>query len=606
MAEHLLLELSLVIVLGIFAQWLGWRLRVPSILLLLSIGLVLGPVSGLVTPRQLLGPLLYPVVSLATAVILFEGGLSLSIQEMRAIGRLATRLVIVGAAVSFSLIALAGHWVLGFEVERAVLLAAILIVTGPTVIVPMLHHVRPSGPVGTLLKWEGIVIDPLGAMAAVLVLHAIVQPAGEAYPVLAYTLARWFAAGIGVGGAAATLMVVFMRRQWIPDYLQSPVALMLVIASFTGANLLEAESGLLAVTVMGFLLANQRKVSIRHIVEFKENLRIMLIATVFILLSANLDAGQLRSVSWRAIPFVLALIIVIRPAAVFAATLGTSLTRQERMFLAALAPRGIVAAAVSSVFALRLADAGIGGGDELATVTFVVIIATIVVYGLGAGRIAARLGLVKDESRGVVLLGGGDWTVHIARALMDAGISTLVVNSDRRDVLALRREGVPAAYVSIIAEHLLDQIDLGDKGYFLGLAANDESNSLAALHYSHEFGRSRVFQLAVDDEAGSTDERAHLRGRTAFASDTTHRRLSECFAAGWVVKRTRLGNEFDFEAYRGHYGAEALPLFIIDERGGLHIVAANDSFAPQVGQVLISLVPPRTDEGAGPRDVTST
>lgn len=597
MVEETLVSLSAVVVLGITAQWLGWRMRIPSILLLLIFGILAGPVLGWIKPDEMMGPLLYPVVSLAVAVILFEGGLTLSLKEFRAIGGIVLRLVTLGMLAGWLIISLAAHWVLGLSWELATLLGAVLVVTGPTVIAPMLRHVRPTGQSGAILKWEGIVIDPIGAMLAVLVFQAIVLFETEAEPVaaVAFSLLKTIAVGAGTGLAGALGMVLLLRREWIPDFLQNPVALMFVVAVFTGANLLQTEAGLLAVTIMGFAMANQRKVSIQHIAEFKENLGIMLIAFIFILLAAHLKPSDLDHVGFSSFLFLAILILVARPASVFLSTMGTRLGRNDKMFLSWMAPRGIVAAAVASIFALRLDEVGLPGSDVLVSVTFFVIIGTVTVYGLTSGIAAKHLGLAQANPEGVIFLGARFWSRRIAKSLQGEGFPVMLVDNDLHNVLAARMEGLPVFYASIFAENVLEQVEIGGIGKMLALTSNDDANSLAAMHFARVFERSQVFQLASEEGNLPVGTSPHLRGRTVFGESITHAELTQRFLSNWVIKKTRLSKDFDFEALKTHYHGNVLPLFLISESGRLRVFAADVQLSPQPGDALLSLVLPKAE-----------
>ncbi|MBZ0104999.1 MAG: cation:proton antiporter [Sulfuricella denitrificans] len=603
MVEHTLISLSAVVVLGITAQWLGWRLRMPSILLLLIFGILAGPILGWIRPGEMMGPMLYPVVSLAVAVILFEGGLSLSLKEFRAIGGVVLRLVTLGMMAGWLIISLAAYWVLGLSWQLATLLGAVLIVTGPTVISPMLRHVRPTGQSGAILKWEGIVIDPIGAMLAVLVFQAIVLYETEAEPVAAVMLSllRTVAVGAGTGLTGALGMILLLRREWIPDFLQNPVALMFVVAVFTGANLLQTEAGLLAVTIMGFAMANQRKVSIQHIVEFKENLGVMLIAFIFILLAAHLKHADLDHIGFSSFFFLAILILVARPVSVFLSTLGTRLSRQEKIFLSWMAPRGIVAAAVASIFALRLEEVGLPGADVLVSLTFFVIIGTVTVYGLTAGMVGKRMGLAQANPEGVIFLGARFWARRIARSLQDEGFPVMLVDNDLHNVLAARMEGLPVFYASIFAENVLDQVELGGIGKLLALTSNDDANSLAAMHFARVFERSQIFQLAPEESKLATEVSPHLRGRTVFGDSITHSELTQRFLGNWVIKKTRLSRDFDFEALKDYYLGNVLPLFLISESGRLRIFAADMPLSPQPGDTLLSLVQPKNEDKPVPQ-----
>lgn len=595
--DPMLISLGAVAILGTAAQWLAWRIRLPSILLLLVFGILAGPVTGLINPKEMMGGLLYPVVTLAVAVILFEGGLSLPLKELKSVGGVVLRLVTLGMLVSWFLGSLAAHWLLGMEWSLSILLGAILVVTGPTVTIPLLRHIRPAGATGPILKWEGIVIDPLGAMLAVLVFQIITTSAAP-MDIVAVTVGKTLLVGAVLGVVGAALMVFLLRKAWIPDALQNPVTLMFVVAVFMAAHALQHESGLLAVTLMGFAMANQKRVPVHHIVEFKENLRVMLIASVFILLAASLEPGELAKLGPGSVFFLIAVFAVMRPAAVFVATWGSKLSLKEKQFMSWLAPRGIVAAAVASIFSLRLHDAGHPGADSLVAATFLVIIATVTVYGLTAGPLAKRLGLAKANPDGVLFLGGRFWSRRIAKALKDEGYPVMVVDNDRHNVLAARMEGLPAYYASVFSEPVLEQVELGGIGKLLALTSNDDTNSLASLHFAPVFGRDQIFQLAAEEKPLKEEVGRHLRGRTAFGDGVTHILLTQKFLSDWVIKKTKLTKSFDYDAFLERYQGEAIPLFLITETGRLQVFNAESAPSPLAGQTVISLAKPRGESGA--------
>ncbi len=476
--QSLLLELAAIVVLGIGAQWLAWRLRLPSILLLLTFGFIAGPATGFIHPDRLFGELLFPIVSISVGLILFEGGLSLRIADLREIGRPLWSLITIGALVTWALASGAGRSILGLDTGPALLLGAILVVTGPTVVGPLLRHVRPTGKVASVAHWEGIVIDPVGAVLAVLVYEALsvaptTGPVAAARAVLSQ-LGLTLVVGLTIGGAAAFAALELLRRFWVPDFLQSPLLLMLVTGAFTASNLVQAESGLLTVTVMGVILANQSTVPVKHLIEFKENLRVLLIASLFILLAARVTPADVTALGWRGPLFVAFLILVVRPLSVLAATLGTSLRPKERVFLAWLAPRGIVAASVASVFALRMGDAGTG----LVPATFLVIVGTVAVYGLTAAPLARRLGLSNPNPQGILFASADPGARAIAGAVKAAGFPVLLVDNNRANATAARLAGLPTAFTSVLSEDALDGVLQSGLGRLLALTPDDEVNAL--------------------------------------------------------------------------------------------------------------------------------
>lgn len=592
-AEHDLIAIASITALGIGAQWIAWLLRIPAILLLLAFGFLAGPVTGVLDPDALFGDILLPVVSVSVAVILFEGGLGLRIADLEETGRVVRNLVSLGASITWLAGAAAAYWIVGVDRSIAVLLGSILVVTGPTVIGPMLRQIRPSRRVGSILKWEGIVIDPIGAVLAVLVFEVVFMSADRSPTLLvAVGVAKTAIVGGVFGAAGAGLLALLLRRYWIPDYLQGTGSLMLTIVVFATSNVIQAESGLLAVTVMGILLANQRIVSIKHIAEFKENLGVLIVSSLFILLAARLDPQDIVRLGWRGPAFVAVLILVVRPLSVLASTLGSSLSWGERLFIAALAPRGIVAASVASVFALRLADSGRAEAGLLVPLTFLAIIGTVAVYAPTAPAMARILGLSRPRPQGVLFVGAHPWARALAGALRDQGVPTLMVDTNYGNVQAARLAGLRAELGNVLAEEATDRLDLNGIGRVLALTSNDEVNALAALHFVDVFGRAEVYQLVTKGEAKTRKETSpgHLKGRFLFGRDATRESLERRFQGGAVVRTTRLTEKFDFGAYRARYGDSALPLFLVSEERALAIFTVNDPPAPRPGQTLISLV----------------
>ena len=597
--EHIIAGLAAVIVLGIGAQWLAWRIRLPSILLLLVVGFVAGPVAGLIDPDALLGDLLFPIVSLSVAIILFEGGLSLDIAELRAIWRVLRNLIGVGIAVTWVLATLLAYTLLGLDPPLALLFGAILVVTGPTVIVPMLRLIRPQEKVGDAIKWEGIVNDPIGAILGVLVLEAIIAggfEAGISVAALGMLKATVVGGAVGLGGAA--IVVAVLRLYLVPDYLQNPMALAIVWLAFAASNALQPESGLLSVTLMGAALASQRFVSVRHIIEFKENLRVLLISALFIILAARLPLGDPDYTSPRSILFVASLILVVRPASVALATWRSEFSWRERVFLACMAPRGIVAAAVSSVFALHLSEATSLDAGRLVPLTFLVIVGTVTVYGIGAPIVARRLGIATPNPQGLLIVGASEWVRALATLLQELNIHVVLVDSNWTNVTTARRTGLRAHYMNILAEDAVDEIDLYGIGRLLALTPNDEVNALAALHFGEVFGRSNVYQLPLGDSPSGTrrdDIPEHLRGRWVFRRDATHEYLSGRLRKGGAIKRTKLSDTFDRTAFAERYGEDAIPLLIVRARGDVSVVTVTNPPSAKPGDTLVSIVDPVDD-----------
>ncbi|GMU21258.1 MAG: cation:proton antiporter [Phycisphaerae bacterium] len=580
------------IVLGGAAQWLAWLIRLPSILLLLIFGFLAGPIGGLIDPDKLFGDLLLPIVSFSVALILFEGGLSLNFGELRGSAGVVRNLVTVGALATWVVAAVAAHLIIGLDWSLAILLGAVLMVTGPTVVLPLLRHIKPRGPAGPILKWEGIVIDPIGASMAVLVFEIILGGRPDEAPGhVAWALAKTVLAGGGLGLVAALLLVLLLRRRAVPDFLETTVTFMLVLSAFAASNSIQPESGLLAVTVMGIALANQQKVDLEHIVEFKENLRVFLLSALFILLSARLQLRDLERIGMETLLFIVVLIVVARPLCVAVSTIFSNVGWRDRLLIMWMAPRGIVAAAVSSVFALALENAGYAQARLLVPITFAVIAGSVVFYGLTVSPVARRLKLAETDPQGLLILGAGRFARELGRAVKAAGFRVLLVDTNRDHVNEAHMAGLNAWHGSILADEVLDRIDLWGIGRLLAMTPNDEVNALAVQRFRRIFGPAGVLQLPSRlGKDGKPLSRKQIVGRTPFSPGSTLSSLEAALSEGAILKTTRLTEEFDMAALRGHYAEGVLPLVIVRDSSRAIIPTEDSTTTPKPGQTVISLV----------------
>jgi NhaP-type Na+/H+ or K+/H+ antiporter len=594
-SQHFLIGVTFIVILGIGAQWLAWRLRLPAILLLLICGFAAGPLTGLIDTNELFGELLLPIVSISVAIILYEGGLSLRFSEIRDVGGVVRNLVSIGILISWVMIAGCAYYILKLEIPLAILIGAILVVTGPTVIVPLLRHVRPAGRIGPVLKWEGIINDPVGVIIAVLVFEAILAlERGNAAAVIATGIVQATVIGTVTGILGAAIIIVLFKRYWVPDFLQNPFSLMVVIGTYTLANYFQSESGLLSVTLMGIILANQKWINVKHIVEFKENLRVLLISTLFIILSAHLTIDNLKHMlDGKNFVFLAAAIFLVRPLAVFISASISNLDWKEKLFLSWMAPRGIVAAAVSSIFAFRLEESGFTQADLMVPVTFLVITGTVAVYGLTASPLATWLGLANPNPQGVLIIGADKLARTVAKAIDNEGVPVLLTDSNRAYITHAKNEGLRTHYANFLSERVLDEIDLDGIGRLLALTPNEELNSLSALHFLDVFGRSGVYQLSIAVNSEEEEKLPkHLRGRTLFGENITYSKLWKLIESDAVIERRQLKDESDFKNILSLYGDSGIPLFLIDDDKTLTVFAADNPPTPKPGQVLVSLANP--------------
>ena len=586
--EEVLIQLAMVVVVGIAAQWFAWRVRLPAIVLLLTAGIVMGPVMGFLNPDEILGEAVLPIVSMSVAIILFEGGMSLKISELRGTGRVVTMLVTLGAAMTWLLSGTLAVWLLGLNLETGILLGAILMVTGPTVIGPLLRHVRPIGKSGTILKWEGLTIDPIGAIAAVLTFKflfadAEANQASEAFVALFAT----FGVGVLVGLLGAGVAVVLLKKFWIPDFLVNPASVAFVLLAYVGSNQAQPESGLVAVTVMGFALANQKWVRVGHILEFKENLRVLLISSLFVLLAARLSPTFFNDLHWQHAVFVVGLIVIVRPASVLLSTLGSGLSMQERAFMCCMAPRGIVAAAVASIFALRLGGAQ---GELIMTTTFLVVICSVVVYGFAALPVAKRLGLAQPEPTGLLIAGASAFSRDLAAALTTLGIQVKLVDTNVDKVQLARARGLDAETVNYLDDDEREEFDISGLGRLLAMTPNDHANELLAHKGMEDFGRARVFRLSAGAGPNSDGPRTDThRGRVLFGGRFTYDDLHDRLRGGWTIQCEAVD-----EASEQHWRTRVetvTPLLVVHSDGRATLVEPGKRPAPKEGQKIVFFAP---------------
>lgn len=594
MSEKELIELASIVVLGIAAHWLAWRLRFPSILFFLVFGFIAGPVTNFVHPDQLMGDLLFPIVSISVALILFEGGLTLRLGELKDVGRVVITLIILGAVITWIIASAAAHYILELDIRIAILLGAILIVTGPTVIGPLLSHIRPLKRVGRILKWEGILIDPVGAILAVLVYEAIVAGEfSEAGIVVFFGILKTLLIGGVIGFGMAQILIQLLKKFLIPDFLQESFALVMVIAAFVISNIFQPESGLLTVTLMGLFMDNQKLVSIKHIIEFKENLRVIIISSIFILLAARLQLSDFNSFNTSTALFLAILIFIARPLSVFLSTIGSKINWRERALISWMAPRGIVAAAVSSVFAFKLAESGIEGAESIVPITFLVIVVTVTVYGLTAYPFAKILKVVQSKPQGILFVGAHSWARSIAKIIHDKKINVIMVDTNRENIKAARLDGLPAYLGSILSEHIADELDLDGIGRLMALTPNDEANSLAALHMSDSFERGELYQLSpLSEKSGKELEFSpkHLRARFLFGEGMNYYHLNSLFNDRWTIKSTKISDTFSFNDMKKNYGENLIPLFLIDKDDKLIVSTLENPLEPESGDMIIALI----------------
>ncbi len=591
MDHNALFFLTGLLVVGVICQLVAWRLQLPAILFLLLTGFVVGPVTGFFDPDTMFGDLLFPMVSLGVAVILFEGALTLRFEEIKANVSVLTRLVTVGAIITMIVGCTAAYYLTNVNFNIALLFGAIITVTGPTVIMPLLRTVRPKADVANILRWEGIVIDPLGAIFAVLVFEYITASNNAD---IWFVLAKLCASGIFIGTICAAIVAFVLRYHIIPDFLIKIFILAIVVGSYALCDFIQVESGLLAVTIMGIVLANTKDLHLEEILDFKESLSILIISGLFIILSARMDMNAFMQAGWGALAVLGVVILVGRPLSIFISTFGSKLDWRQRTLLGWIAPRGIIAAAIAPLFTLKLESKGVEGAELLSPLVFTIIVGTVVIQSLTAGPIARFLGISEPVSSGVLVVSAGKLARAIAIALKDSGFSVMLADTNWDNVKEARMLGLQTFYGNVVSEHADRHMDLMGIGKLLAISKRPTVNALASMRYRREFGTKNVFIIKTEEER-HTREKDHIAQEyTApflFGGSVTQAQLTGLLSSGYEIRSTPLTENFGYDSYIETHGDKAIPLFAITKKGQLVPYIENIIVNPEAGWTILSLLP---------------
>jgi NhaP-type Na+/H+ or K+/H+ antiporter len=556
--ELLVGKLALIGALGVAAQWLAWRARLPAIVLLLAAGFFAGPVTGLLDPAADFGELLRPLVALAVALILFEGGLSLNFAELRETSVAVRRLVSLGALIAFGAGAVAAHYLAQLSWPSALVLGAILVVTGPTVVMPLLRHARLKPRAASLLRWEAILADPVGALLAVLVYEGVLVAQAQLEPnelmLKVGGAALWALVGGYVLGRG--LVLAFVRGR-IPEFLKAPLVVVAVLATYAVSGLILEESGLLTVTVMGVTIGNSRIASLNELRRFKEFITVLLVSAVFVVLTATLDMAALEALAPRDMLFLAALLFLVRPLAVLLSTAFSGLSIRERLLAAWIAPRGVVAVAVSGLFAVALAERGVADGERLVALTFAVVVITVVLHGFTLTPLARLLDLGASGPPGVLIVGGSPWSTALAEQLEAMELPVMLADRNWNHLREARYQGLPVYYGEILSESAEHHVDMNNFGFLVAATDNDDYNALLCTDFGPEFGRGNVFQIGRPEGEESRHSLAVTLGGRPFLHEVGgFRTLNSRLAAGWEFRKTTLTEDFGEAALRERLGPD--------------------------------------------------
>ena len=593
------LKLAVVAAGGILAQWVAWRTRLPAIVLLLVGGFVLGPLTGWLDPATDFGAAYRPVVSIAVAIILFEGGLTLNVAEIRETSKAVRRLILFGGPLVWGLTALAAHVVAGLSWPTASVLGAILVVTGPTVVMPLLRQAHLAARPASLLRWEAIVNDAIGALFAVIAFETfLVLDGSYSAGDLIASLAVGMVIAVGGGYAAGSLIEWAFSRGHVPEYLKAPVLLATVVAAHALTNMLLEEAGLLTVTVMGIRLANSRIASLAEMRRFKETVTILLVSGLFLLLTAALDMEAIRSLDWRAVAFVGLVMFVIRPLAVVISTAGAGITLREQLFVGWIAPRGIVAVAVASLFAAALSDNGVNDAPQLVAYTFAVVVATVFAHGFTLAPLATWLGLTSASKPGILIVGGSPVMAAFAATLKEAGIPVMIADTAWSRLREARLAEIPVYFGEVLSEEAHYDLDVKRFAALIATTSNDAYNALVCTNLGPEIGRTNVFEIPTIREQAERKSLSFTLGGRPLTRDPELRSLDFQLEhiRGWGFQATRITEEFSYQEYLDSRAEGARVILWRKPSGKLVFRSTTEKSSPEPGDLVISFAPPRAEK----------
>ncbi len=592
------LAFALVGALGVGSQWLAWRLRLPAIVLMLAAGLIVGPVLGLLDPGAQFGDMMAPMIAIAVAIILFEGGLTLNLHTLSDAATGVRRLVILGAPLGWAASAAALHYVAGLGWAASAVFGGIMIVTGPTVIAPLLRQAKLQKRPAALLQWEAIVNDPVGALAAVLAFEVVVvlqTDTGSGTAALA--MGQGIALATALGLAAGWGLSRAFRLAHVPEYMKVPVLFVALLAVFAISDAVLHESGLLAVTIMGLWMANAHLPSYTELRRFKEHATVLLVSGVFILLAANMSFETLATLDWRALAFVLSVILIARPLPVLIALAFSNIPWRERLLVAFTGPRGVVLVAVAGLFGERLVEIGIPDADRVAPLAFALVAATVVLHGFTLTPLARALGLTAARKPGVMLLGGSPWSVALGRALKKLDLPVIVADPNHAHLRAAREAGLETWFGDILSEAAEDRLELAAYEKLICATDNDAYNTLVATDLAPEFGRENVFQLKRVKQTSTRHALPPSLGGRAIGGGETFFEVNARLARGCEFRVTTLTDSFTLDDWHAQHEG-ATPVAELGPRGTLRLLGPDDALRGGEGACIVALAPARPERRA--------
>lgn len=590
MFDSLIFNLMLVVFIGILSQWIAWRFRMPAIVVMSVVGLAVGPFLGMINPEESMGDLFSPVISFAVAIILFEGSLNLDFKEIRGFNKPVLRITTIGAFIAWIAGSLAAHYIAGLSLSVAFIIGGLFIVTGPTVILPLLRQAKLKPRPAAILKWEGIVVDPFGALLAVFAFEVIRFLNSEVTlnSFLLFFAASIFAVILGCG--AGWFFGRSIDRGGVPEFLKSPVLLAVVIFVFVLADEIMKQTGLLAVTGMGMMMANMNLSSIKDIRHFKENISVLLISGIFVMLTASLSTEILLEIlNWKIILFVVAMLVIVRPLSIWVSTIGTDLNAREKLLIGWIAPRGIVALTVSSYFASILKDHGYEDASILTALTFALVFGTVVLHGFTIGPLAKKLNLTTTDESGVLIVGGSRFAAEFAKSIKETNNDVLIADRNWASLAQARNKGVNIHNGNILTEQQDYDLDLTPYKFMLAMTRSDSYNAHVCEDFAPSLGRENLYQVSIPKNGDNANKVLGIGGHPLFTPPTPIRELEKRVNSGHVIQKTAITKQYSYTQYLRERDDKSILLYILRSDLSIEFYSPDIELQAAAGDTVVTL-----------------
>lgn len=591
MEHQLLSTLGIVFTLGMIAQWFAWKFRFPVIVLFTAFGILAGPVFGIIDPKSAFGPMLHPMVELAVAMILFEGGLLLKFHEFEKTAKGMVRLFSLAVLLNWGIGSAVGYYIGGLSLSTAMLIAGILIVTGPTVIIPALREAKLKPSTASYLKWEGIINDPFGAIFAVLIYEFIIfSGAGSGVEFIVISLSKIILVSIVLSFATRFVILWLSKHALVPEFLKVPFVMSWIFILFIASEHLQKGAGLLTITLFGLLLGNSKYSSLRDVKRFGENISVFTVAIIFIMLSASLELSVWLELDWRHFTFIGLMSFVVRPVAILLSTFKSGMRFKERILIGLYGPRGIVAASVAGAVGTGLYEIGYKEGRFVLPIIFSVILLTVIVHSFWLNWLAIKLDLKSHGEDGVLILGASPWSIQLAEKLKQLQVPVLVSDTSWYKLAPARMAGLEVHFGALMDDLEYGEPDTSEINYLIAATEDDYYNSLVCHKLRHTFGTDHVYQIPIHEDEFSQQHSLTRKDYCALddSTEALYENMMKKYHNGWNFHSTELKEAYTIEQFKSDNPPEnTVPFCILRANGRVEVVGKKKGIPAKVGDTLI-------------------